>query len=71
MVGGRVSYEWTAQDISDAFEEKYKDSVWSTKDNLIRSFLHGKAHYILGLIGYILRVAKLNGYKNILSLGAG
>jgi hypothetical protein len=74
LKNNRIIYEGeglTPQDISNAFEEKYNDTVWKTKDDLIHSFLQGKAHYILGLIGYIVKIARLEGYKNILSLGAG
>jgi len=62
--------QFTAEEHSYAIEKEFGETVFKTKESLLRHYLPGNLPK-LGSLGFLIDSIKANGYKNILSLGAG
>jgi hypothetical protein len=61
---------FTAEEHARCIEEELGDTVFKTKENLLRSYLPGNLSK-LGSLGFLLDMIKEDRYHSILSLGAG
>jgi predicted RNA methylase len=62
--------QFTAEEHAYAIEKEFGKTVFKTRENLLRHYLPGNLPK-LGSLGFLIDSTKRNGYKNILSLGAG
>lgn len=62
--------QFTAEEHAYAIEKEFGETVFKTKENLLRNFLPGNL-LKLGALGFLIDSIKKNEYRNILSLGAG
>lgn len=62
--------QFTAEEHAYAIEKEFGQSVFKTRETLLRSYLPSNLQK-LGSLGFLIDIIKENKYKNILSLGAG
>jgi len=62
--------QFTAEEHAYAIEKEFGETVFKTRENLLRHYLP-KNLPKLGALGFLIDSVKRNGYRNILSLGAG
>lgn len=62
--------QFTAEEHAYVIEKEFGETVFKTKEDLLRSYLPGNLPK-LGSLGFLIEMIKKNEYRNILSLGAG
>src|SRR3990167_655141 len=62
--------QFTAEEHAYAIEKEFGETIFKTRENLLRHYLPGNLPK-LGSLGFLIDSIKRNGYRNILSLGAG
>jgi len=62
--------QFSAEEHAYAIEKEFGETVFKTRENLLRNYLPDNI-LKLGALGFLIDSIKKNGYKNILSLGAG
>jgi len=62
--------QFTAEEHTYVIEKEFGQTVFKTKESLLRNYLPGNLPK-LGSLGFLIDMIRKNEYRNILSLGAG